>query len=595
MRPDDMDRIPRIPRPDSSIVPLDGALAADPELLALEAELERAGVVARASSALDGADRPAPGFAASLRARLVAQLPLASGASVPPPAEHPVRGSFRRPAASEHAVYAPTPVAARVAARTPTILPAPRWTVLALAAAVIVALVGARAWTALPVAPSTRAGDVAGATLVRDGSPSRLEDGAALREGDEIDTAAGGRATIHVGASEVRLAGGSSVRIERLAGRLVFDQLAGRVYHRAANDAGALYVVRTGAVTWTASAGAFDVNRDADQIEVLAVEHGVGLDGPELRATVAEGRRAIVSVGGAEPALSVGPADRALLHDPWLLANATLDLARGFGIGILAGLDLALGPSATPAGEDLLTPRPTPDTTPLATPLPTAPATPKPTARPTPRPTAPPAPVALSLAVTSCNGGIVIDWSAYSGNRFSHYGVIRSTSASIPLAWPPSGAGSAVAGSTTGDRSKTSIGDTADGATTFYYRALALDASNRVLGASGVRSGTPEGVSTLGGLSVAPGDGGTNFGWTPLGGAAACFTTYKLVYSGTDDNPSYLTDATLAWAGGDPGTGSVFLSDLPSGTYWFRVQAFRFTDLGKFVVAESDVTSYMVP
>jgi hypothetical protein len=481
------------------------------------------------------------------------------------------------------------------------VLPAPRWTLLALAAAVIVAVVGVRGSIDLPVAPSTRAADVVGATLVRDGSTSPLGDGTPLREGDEIATAAGGSATIHVGSTQVRLSGGSSVRIELLGGQVVLEQLAGRVYNRVASDAGESFILRTGAVTWTATTGAFDANRTAsdgaDRVEVLAVEHSVGLDGPDVRATVDEGRRAVVLVGSGHPELSLAAAGIAFLRDPWLLANARIDLARGFAIGILAGLDLAVAPSAVPTAPDL-TPRPgstepTPDST--ATPPPSPRPTTKPTPRATLKPTPTPGPVALALAIASCNGGIVIDWSAYSGDRFAHYGVARSTSATIPLAWPPSGAASAVSGSATADRSKSSIGDIADGAGTFYYRAFALDASNRVLGASPVKSGMPEDVASLGELSVAPGEGGTTFGWTPLGGSAACFTTYKLVYSAEDDSPGYLTGATVAWAGGDRSSGAAFLADLPSGTYWFRVQALRFTDLGKFVVGESGATAYTVP
>ncbi len=619
MRPDSTDRFPGR---DDTVVPIDGALTGDPELTALEAELERAGTRARAARAADGRQRPAPVFAGALRTRLVSQLPsvpaqaAAGPATLPHPAGRPLRPPTWRPAPPTEAIHAAVAVPVRVAPRTPTILPAPRWTAFAIAAAVILAVVGIRGSVELPVAPSTRASDVAGATLLRAGSTSALGEGTALREGDEIDVASGGHATIHLGASEARLSGDASVRIVSLTGEVVLDQLAGRAYHRVAVGADERYVVQTAGLSWTAQGTAFDLDRSridgGERLELLAVEHEVALDGPGLHATVAEGRRAIVLLAALASDVSLSGADPASLRDPWLLANARLDLASGFGVGVLAGLDLAEGPTPTP--PDAWTPVPTlepppspepvpnPDVTPSAapssesTPQPTPRSTPRPTPKPTVRPTPTPGPVTLALSVASCSGGIVLDWSPYGGARFSHYGVVRSSSPSIPVAWPPSGEASVVAGTTTTDRSRTSAADSgADGAPTFYYRALAVDASNRVLGASAVRSGSPQGVASLGELTVGAIDGGTSFGWTPLDTPAACFSAYKLVYAADDSSPSYLTGATLAWAGSDPTASGTFLTDLPSGTYWFRVQALRLTDLGRFVVAESTAISYTVP
>ena len=40
---------------------------------------------------------------------------------------------------------------------------------------------------------------------------------------------------------------------------------------------------------------------------------------------------------------------------------------------------------------------------------------------------------------------------------------------------------------------------------------------------------------------------------------------------------------------------TVLLGDLPTGTYWFRLQVIRATDFGKFVVAETDPVSVTIP
>jgi len=69
----------------------------------------------------------------------------------------------------------------------------------------------------------------------------------------------------------------------------------------------------------------------------------------------------------------------------------------------------------------------------------------------------------------------------------------------------------------------------------------------------------------------------------------------RLVYSAEDDTPSYLEGAATAWAGENPEAGTAVVGELPSGTWWFRVQAIRVTDLGKFVVAETSPTPYTVP
>ena len=55
--------------------------------------------------------------------------------------------------------------------------------------------------------------------------------------------------------------------------------------------------------------------------------------------------------------------------------------------------------------------------------------------RPAGRPRPPPE--TLTLALKSCDGGVVIGWSKSHASDFNHYTTLRSTSASIPPAYPP--------------------------------------------------------------------------------------------------------------------------------------------------------------
>src|SRR5687767_14621335 len=70
-------------------------------------------------------------------------------------------------------------------------------------------------------------------------------------------------------------------------------------------------------------------------------------------------------------------------------------------------------PSATASPTPSPTPTPTPTPTPSPTPTPTPKSTPVPTPTPTPVPTPKPAPTVapMSLALTGCNGGVVLEWS----------------------------------------------------------------------------------------------------------------------------------------------------------------------------------------
>jgi hypothetical protein len=202
----------------------------------------------------------------------------------------------------------------------------------------------------------------------------------------------------------------------------------------------------------------------------------------------------------------------------------------------------------------------------------------------------------LSLTATGCGGGLVLlDWSAYQGTGFARYVVLRG-GASVPAAYPPQGGSSEVKESATSDRAHSSAIDRwAPVGSTWSYRALALDALDRVIGATDVRSVAVKPTRNLGSLVADAVEGGTRFRWTAFGGPSWCFSHYKLVASTTDSTPSYLEGAAAVWVGESPGTAEAWVAEVEPGTYWFRLQAIRTTEFGKVVVAETEPLAYTVP
>jgi hypothetical protein len=624
MRPDRRRRadLP-IDRPDPAPVPFDAASDPDArELAGLEAELASAGERARTDRQANGFDRPGPAFATELRSRLVASYATAAaGATTPEPAR-PARGA---------AVAFPR-IAKSAAARSAAIRPAHRWAMVAIAAAVAIAVLGSISGRFFPASLDARVTEAVGATIVRDGVASLLGPGTSLRAGDEIRVDATGRATLSIGAGLTRLAGGADLRLEDLSAdgpRL--DLLAGRSYHRVALPGGGAYVVTTGALRWTALGTAFDLDREPvadgrDRVTLLGLQHSVSVAGPDLQATVGEGRAATVDIGaGGSSDLAVGPIDPLVLHDPWLVANARRDRDLGFPLGVMG--PVAVGPTATPGTEPPTeapgsespaaseAPEATASDRPTASPasnpatLATAKPTSKPVSKPTPKPTPEPTPertpeptprplASLGLDLTSCDGGIVIDWATYDGAHFDHYATLRNTSPTIPKADPPRAGATFVDGTYSRNRLRTSAYDAGLDAGTWYYRSMAFDAADQVIAASPVRSAAAKPVADLGPLTVGPGDGSTTaFSWAAYGGPAACFGAAKLVFSEVDPSPSSFGGSPVLFATGEQGvTGAV--AELGPGTYHFRLQVVRFTDLGspaRFLVAQTAVATYTVP
>ena len=130
--------------------------------------------------------------------------------------------------------------------------------------------------------------------------------------------------------------------------------------------------------------------------------------------------------------------------------------------------------------------------------------------------------------------------------------------------------------------------------------ALPVVATLRAEGAAHIPTGVgikalARQVASLGALQVGSVEGGTKVRWSPYGGASACFTYYKVVYSLENPKPSYLGgDPAVAVSGQE--SDRVVLTELePGKTYYLRVQVIRSTHMGSFVVAQSKVTQHTVP
>ncbi|HTC85736.1 MAG TPA: hypothetical protein VK656_03480 [Candidatus Acidoferrum sp.] len=554
-------------------------------------------------------ERPEPDFVQKLRAQLLEQLPATRSATAG------IAGSTGVVVGRRTSRWSP-----RVAVHTPSLKRAPSWAA-AIAAGLIIGIVGLGAGRTIftPVAsPASQAVDATGATLVRAGQATTLSAGTALRAGDEIRTAAGGHAVVSLGTSQARLAGSSDLIVSSLGSdKIALDQVAGRIYHRVSVPAGSTYVVETAGVTWTAHGTAFDLDRESEpgggtRLTLLAVEHSVIVDGPGVSVTVPQGRQAdiVIGAGSDAPDLSMGSPGAATLADPWLAGNAALDVADGFDPGVLSGVAApSEGPTATPSATPTptATPIPTPISTPSPSPSPSAELSASPSSEPTPSPTPGPAsepptqptikptpsptpePVqALDLAVKACPGATLLDWTAASGTQFDHYKTYRSSSAS--LASPV-----LVSGATTSSRSATSGAD-AGASGTHYYRTYAYDSSGHVIGKSQIRSATGLG----GAASMNPfvvgsiGPSQIQFSWQAPATVDGCSGQTKLIYT-SDGTPVYgHSDTELLWASSDPSMNNVALSSAPVGTWTFRIQMVRSTDLGYVVLAQTLPVQYQV-
>ena len=201
----------------------------------------------------------------------------------------------------------------------------------------------------------------------------------------------------------------------------------------------------------------------------------------------------------------------------------------------------------------------------------------------------------MTLTVTSCDGGVLLNWSSYGGAGFHQYAALRSGAGfDMPATYPPSGGVSAVAASVTSSLGLTStvdrtlaVGDTA------VYRAGAWNAKGQLIGDSAGHAGTRKATALLDGFTVTPVAGGIHASWIPYAGSSTCFTTYRVSWSATSADVSYL-GAHEGSADNSTQTGADANGTLAAGTYHVRAEVIRTTELESFVVAASAVKTVTV-
>ena len=235
-------------------------------------------------------------------------------------------------------------------------------------------------------------------------------------------------------------------------------------------------------------------------------------------------------------------------------------------------------------------PSPTPTVEPTGSRTATT-AAPTPTSEPTPSPSLDPS--LLELEAISCDGGVVLEWSASTDPAFHHYTALRSPERAIEPDYPPIAPAVDWGDTYATDRFVTSAVDASiiPSETRWFYRVMAYDVDGEVVGASPVRGARLGEVDDLGEVAVDDWVGdASRLEWQPYEGFSRCFSSYRIMF-GTGGVPNTL----LAVVSGQATTELVTSALHPGTTYVIRVQAVRATTRGSFVVAESDVSSYSVP
>jgi hypothetical protein len=491
--------------------------------------------------------------------------------------------------------------------RIPTRVMPSRWTAAGLAAsvAIVTLLYGSGIFS--PMRAQATADVAVSATLVRDGAASTLATGADLREGDEIRVASGGRATLTLGASIVRLDSGADLRLDSLdPNHEAVSQLAGRVYHRVRVASGGDYRVVTGSVSWAARGTAFDLERSltgggGEQVRGLALQHGVDLTGPQIQATLEQGAGATIQLlpdgaPGGSPVVEAITSET--LASGWLIDNAGLDARLGLPLGLLADL-------ATPA--PLVTPAPPTDQaappteqageTPSPTLAPTPAPTPAPTQPPTPKPTpAGPANLGQLKITRNGDGTYKFQWPKYTGSGFQYYKLVHGPAGSQP-SFPasPYWACNDTPGNTVwsgpidaGDYAvRLQVVDESGGKTI-------IRAQTNVVRLTALAPPSLPPTVDLGALAWTPNvvDGTYTFSWTQYTGGP--FSYYKLVYGTWPGSPSYPSGSPY-WAVPPAGAGSSDPIAIPPGEYAVRIQAIGYPGGHAYAYAQTAVLHLVVP
>lgn len=629
----------------------------------LAQELAHAGRAARV--ALAGRERPEPGFAMRLRAELLRELPsphavrgaatAQDGATrVPLPPTRPLGAPDRfverrresRPFTAERREWAGTTDsdllapgagrrwAARVDERAdgalplstdgvgeagqaaalhpsmrwriPTRVMPSRWLAAGLAASVAIATLLYGSGIFWPVRAQAIADEAVSATLVRGGTASALSAGIDLREGDEIRVASGGRATLTLGSSIVRLASGADLKLDSLdPDHEAVSQLAGRVYHRVSVPAGGDYRVTTASVTWEAHGTAFDLDRhfasdDAEEVRGLALQHSLDLSGPNIKASLQQGTSASIrlspdGVPAGSPIIEAIASQT--LADQWLISNASLDARLGLPLGLLAEV---VTPAPTVTGAPPTEPAAPPTDRPAGTAAPTDAQTAKPTPAPTPKPTPKPTPAGPAnlgqLKITdNGDGTYMFQWPKYTGSGFQYYKLVYGpwgTEPTYPAApyW--------AANDTPDNTVWSGAVDVGDYAVRVQVVDLSgggtiIRAQSNIVRLTVTAPASLPPTVDLGALTYTDnGDGTYTFQWTQYTGGP--FNYYKLVWGYWPGSPSYPSGSPY-WAVPPVGAGSSDPIAVSPGEYAVRVQAIGYPNGPAYAYAQTTVLHLVVP
>lgn len=245
-----------------------------------------------------------------------------------------------------------------------------------------------------------------------------------------------------------------------------------------------------------------------------------------------------------------------------------------------------------------------PDKTPVPAPTPK----PEPVEQPKPQPAppAPPAPPAtisgLALNLQTFDGKVKLAWSAFEGDGFAYYKVVRSSDGAV--SWPLGPGDSLIAYAS--DRWDLLYKDFPPCGATWNYAVFAVmggESGYATLAASNVASAfvecvvkpTPGPVHQMG-FSVEVIDGQAHLTWEQC--TSERFGVYKVVRSQTNTDPMYpLNDGSeLIAAIGDSSVTSLVDGNVSSGQTWhYRVLAMANDGWGWYPIGKTPVITVTIP
>jgi hypothetical protein len=281
---------------------------------------------------------------------------------------------------------------------------------------------------------------------------------------------------------------------------------------------------------------------------------------------------------------------------PFALAGILVVSGVAFGATVVRSL-VTPSASATPVvvGDDDPTDEPTLEVTEAPSEGPIAIVTEAPAADPTDAP----ATGELSLTVEALAGKARLNWSAYTGDGFAYYKVVRSTDATA--AWPLGEGDKLVAAI---DNKATITYLDASGAGTFTWQVFAVkssDAGYQILASSAAKTATIAPAKTyppavgpvdLGALTVKDnGDGTYTFKWSAYTGGTE-FSYYKLSGVPYPDAPGYVeTGSYWNWVSPDCESSTY---KVPAGTWNVNVEAVYYPNGNKAVLAKTSTLKLVV-